>query len=290
MRNNIIFAGCSFTWGQGLWSYMETDEYVPTVDEYIFKQIDPPTGYAEFRDNNRFAGIVSNSLNKNQVVKLINGGTDNESLDFIKYVFDKEPTEHKFEFPSTKYNYDEVSDVIFQTTQSARSQIQFTYNNCEYLLSSPRNGRNLSDLKKIIKLDSGQIVFQNMYDLTELYCWMYDNEYEVDDVIKMIQNSVLVELENSFKFLESQGIKTHIICWTDEYLDYIHNNNFLKNRLIKITYNSEDFLCIDNMFRKYPKFIIKNDSKRIHESGPDEHPSLECHKTIANSILNVLTK
>lgn len=289
MRDNIIFAGCSFTWGQGLWSYMQTNGYVPTVTEYINKSIKPPEGYIEFRDANRFAGIVSSKLNKTPIVKLINGGTDNESLDLINYVFDKDTKDDKFEFPSTKYEYSDVSNVIFQTTQVTRSEFKFTYNNVDYILSSPSNGKNLSNLKKIYHNEDGSIGYKTMYDLTELYCWMYDNNYDVDDVIDKIRFGILDELESTFKFLESHGISTNIICWTDDYLDEINNNDFLKNRLILLNYENENFNCIDGMFNKYPKLIIKNDPSKLHESGDDGHPSLLCHKIIAESILNVIS-
>lgn len=289
MRDNIIFAGCSFTWGQGLWSYMETTEYVPTVDEYIHKNIQPPVGYIEFRDNNRFAGIVSNALKKNQIVKLINGGTDNESLDLINYVFDKDTTDDKFEFPSTKYDYSDVSNVIFQTTQVARSELKFTYNHTDYILKSPQAGNNLSELYKVVYNENDSVHNIKMYDLTPLYCWMYDNEFDVEDVIDKIRFGILNEMETTFKFLESHGIRTNIICWTTEYLNEISNNDFLKTRLILLNYKNEKFQCIEDMFVKYPNLIIETDSTKLHESGRDGHPSLLCHKIIAESILEVIS-
>ena len=289
MRDNIIFAGCSFTWGQGLWSYMQTDEYVPTVTEYINKDIKPPEGYIEFRDANRFAGIVSNKLNKTPIVKSINGGTDNESLDLINYVFDKNTTEDKFEFPSTKYDYSDVSNVIFQTTQVSRSEFIFNYNNTDYILKSPTHGNNLSEMYKLIYHDNGFIENKRMHDLTVLYCWMYDNELEVEDVINKIRFGIIDEMETTFKFLESHDIITNIVCWTDEYLDEIFKNDFLKTRLILLKYKDEDFKCIDDMFIKYPELIIQNDDSKLHDCGGDGHPSLLCHKIIAESILEIIS-
>lgn len=58
MGGDIIFAGCSFTWGQGLWSYSPTKLKVPTVNEYL-KGAGIPEPADIFRIENRWATQVA---------------------------------------------------------------------------------------------------------------------------------------------------------------------------------------------------------------------------------------
>lgn len=288
MKNNIIFAGCSFTYGQGLWSYMPTDEHVPTYQEFIYGNIEPPSGSMEFKDSHRFANIVAHELDMNAITKTCNGGTDGESLDLIKFLFENSKDKHHDCFPPQIFTYDDVQHIVLQTSQVGRNQLEFIYDKCNYILKSPKDAKNLSELIKVVVHDNGDIEHQPMHDLTILYCWMHDFNHEVDDVIRLIQYDIVDRIEEEFKLYESQGIKTHILCWTDEYLEEFRNRDFIKDRLMKITYDNTEFDCLLDMFDIHPHLLIANDPTVIHDSGGDEHPSMECHRIIADSILKHL--
>jgi hypothetical protein len=88
MKKSAIFAGCSFTWGQGLWFYLDTNEHVPSFEEWIFQNKPLPSGSHEIREKLRYPKLVSDDLNLDIISKVENGGTDEESIHLIDYIFE----------------------------------------------------------------------------------------------------------------------------------------------------------------------------------------------------------
>ena len=94
-------------------------------------------------------------------------------------------------------------------------------------------------------------------------------------------------IKTKLKWLEKKhNIPTLILCWTDEYLKEISNNPWISKRLVKINFDGIDYECIHHLFEKNPEMVIAHDPSVLHKSGTDGHPSLVCHKHIANSIIN----
>ena len=54
----------------------------------------------------------------------------------------------------------------------------------------------------------------------------------------------------------------------------------------KINHGGINYDCILDLFEKNSEMVIAHDPSVLHESGIDGHPSLVCHKHIANSIIN----
>jgi hypothetical protein len=288
-KDNIIFAGCSFTWGQGLWSYLETDEHVPSYEEWIFENKPLPFGSHEIREKLRFANIVADSLNSNSIVKYNNGGCDDESLRFINYLFDKE-LDYETHFPIEKYEYSDISYVIYQTSQLSRNTFEFEFNSDLYSLKSTPDSRSFDFIEKKIKNKNGLYDSIRLKDFNPLYEWMYENNYEVADVLKKMSTSLLDKIESLLSKLSDNGIQVRIICWTDEYFYEFDKRDFFKDKLVELTYNNESFRCIEHLYQKYSNMRLDGDSSVLHHTGKDEHPSRECHRVIANSILNTIKK
>lgn len=293
MKDNIIFAGCSFTWGQGLWSYMKTDEYVPTAHEWIFKEVPLPSGSIEFKDKHRFPGIVSRALNKTPIVKVANGGTDDESIHFMKHVFDKSREGYHSIFPQEVYEYNHVSNIVYQTTMSVRSSFKFSHRYGpedfefnDYLLYTSHDKTSFGELYQIFPIDdTDRVEIRPENDFTALYEWMYENDYEVDDVLKMKLSSISDKIESNLKFYESVGIDTSVLCWSDEYLEEFESREFMKDRLIPIIHENKEYKCIEHLFKDYPELQILKDPDVLHTANDDGHPSLKCHKILAESVL-----
>ena len=60
---NIIFSGCSFTWGQGLWHYGNFDDIVKPI-EYEFDRDVIKDSHIHYMEKNRFSYIVSKYFGK----------------------------------------------------------------------------------------------------------------------------------------------------------------------------------------------------------------------------------
>lgn len=283
MKKYIIFAGCSFTWGQGLWSYLDTDQHVPSYEEWIFEDHPLPPGSHSIRKKLRFPKIVADHFGKTEIVKKINGGTDVESIRFINEVFDTD----KIAYHLTDINcdYDDVEYIIFQTTQIYRSPFYFTHKGEKYRIHSEPSGRKLDSLYKIIVDGNFYQEEIRMDSLDVFFDWMVGNDYSVDDFIKIIYDNTVNEIEKCLKFFESKGIKTKIFCWQEEQLSRIFDSEFLSNRFIYLKYNGNEYTTIEGLYNDYPELSLANDPSVLHFTGTDEHPSKKCHEIIAKSII-----
>lgn len=89
MDNAIIFAGCSFTYGEGLELYTDTPKWIKqrnysTHDAELKKLVDDDG--TNFRLSNNFPGLISNHCNIKALQHHMNGGCFASSTRFIKEV------------------------------------------------------------------------------------------------------------------------------------------------------------------------------------------------------------
>lgn len=291
MGGSIIFAGCSFTWGQGLWSYCPTDLKVPTVNEYIEDNYPVPEVAEFFRIDNRFAGLVSKRFDARQIVKRYNGGTDEESLRFIKEVENNWVTDHSL--LTTNVAWDTVKYIIFQTTQPYRSPFTFHYKGKEYQVFSTPNLRNLERVQEVVYHGEkdGRTHSYIEHDNIDIFLdYLIDNNISVEDFEKIHLEFMTNEIKKTLKhYEETHNIKTLLLVWTDDYLHNFLNDEWCNERLVRLNYNNKTFNSIQELFREDNKFEILNDDETVHESGNDGHPSLKCHRVIADSLIQKMT-
>ena len=111
----IIFAGDSFTWGQGLYFYSK-------LPRLFYPKFNQPGGdnvtksHILFKNLKSFARLVSNHFNTFEIKKEKNGGSDDEALQFIDDLFEND------------FIYDDFDFAILQTTQPFRTKFDFIYN------------------------------------------------------------------------------------------------------------------------------------------------------------------
>ena len=110
----IMFAGCSFTWGQGL-------EYYSDLNDKVFVQADGWPGitrisHLEHIKNNRFAKIVSTHFNTFDVSRYHNGGCEDTSIQFVMNIIN-ETIEKKV----NQFQKDDFSYLIFQKSETTRN-------------------------------------------------------------------------------------------------------------------------------------------------------------------------
>ena len=161
MKRKIIFSGCSFTWGQSLWAYEDIPN-IPNAHQWTALNHEISEDIQETRKKYRFPEIVCNKLgNYEPIVKLLNGGTDEESVRFVDLVVDCNPEmlQHT-NLTNQVYELDEIDAVVFQTTQAYRSSYPFTYKGENYNLFSTPDMKNFSKVEKYIvnKNEIGDII------------------------------------------------------------------------------------------------------------------------------------
>lgn len=296
MGGDIIFSGCSFTWGQGLWSYCPSDLKMPTVNEYIEQGYGVPDVGEFFRQDNRYASLVAKHFYSREIIKRWNGGTDDESIKFIEDVRKNWVTRHSL--LTENVIWDNVKYIVFQTTQPYRSPFTFYHKNKEYQVISEPGMHNLERVQEIIRwsdedcpeCDNAIKETIEHPNLDIFLDWLIDNNLSVDDFAEIHLKHMSGRIKESLKhYEETYGIKTLIISWTDEYLPYFIKDKFCNERLVRLKYNSKEFNCIAHLFQENKKFEILNDDETLHETGTDGHPSLKCHRVIADSLIEKIT-
>ena len=248
----IIFVGCSFTYGHGLWHYTK-EEGLPKDDKVIHYHEFPESLY--FMENNRFARLVSNHFGAKEVLKPTTSGCDEVSLYFIKELFGLRESD---EWAKVRVNYDEVSHLIFQTSFLDRCGLF-------------ENGKR----KQIIDFENN--TFNPRFDEGNLGMFW--------EKLKLFYYN---EIQNLFEFLEEKNIKCYMIAMDDDYSDLIEKDEDMMKRFIEIEYDGKIFNNFRSLSDYNQKLIICNDTDFFDNPPKDVHPGLEWHRIISDSIIKKL--
>lgn len=291
MRRRIVFAGCSFTWGQGLWSYWPNkDAHIPNASDYINNRCGIPDAAMRFRDEHRFPRLVCNKFGYcTPVVKRYNGGTDLVSIEFLEQVLENNVTYNSHLTENVKK--DEIKAVVFQFTNLFRSQFRFDYkgntyehyhdSNSKYSITNKLHftGDELVEVKEFSK-GNNDILLE----------WLLDNNFTIDDFIEIHSKKLHAKVESILKKFESFGANIYITFMDDTHLKNIFKNDYLASKIIKLKYNNEEYSTIMEMQNNYKDLVIATDDT-FHFVDDDSHPSLKCHEIIADNIFeNIKTK
>jgi hypothetical protein len=285
-KDKIICSGCSFTWGQGLWSYLETDKYIPGFYEYINGYPIPKEG-EELREKLRWPHIVANHFNLEEVIKPNNGGTDNESLEFLNFLLNKNTNQYYRGHFGQYRKLDNCEWIIFQTTQLYRSPFKFTFRGQDYQIKSSPNLKNLTEIEKIEYIDD-DIIYTPYEDFNIFYNWLIENGVQFESFEKRHQEHMINRIESDLREYSERGIKIGILCWTDEYLDVIKKSEFLSSKFINLEYNNITYDCIQTMQLKNEHLFLHKDPNILHDADRDAHPSKECHEIIAQNVIKYI--
>lgn len=252
----ILFGGCSFTWGHGLWHYSDI-EYTgyPKINV-----IDITDAHVKYKDTLAFPTLVANHFNTFAIQKKMTGGSEDITFDFFDtalygYVSERFTT-------TERYTYGDIDMIIIQLSQIHRNRFYFTLDgNVEY--SVLWNGINSHNHDKLQK-------------------WLSINNLDFDQCIEIHIDNQLVRLENRLKFYESKGIKTRLIVWDHLYIKKLKQNPYLIDRLVLLMNKYE---TIDHLMGNEKNMAICNDFEHFINPPTDEHPSKLCHRVIADSLI-----
>lgn len=260
----IIFAGCSFTWGQGLYYYSN----LPTIQHSQENSWNPHVvtySQVEYMKTLRYPRLVAQRLGTFEVCQMNNGGSNSSIITFWNNAFDRADEVNQKYFSSMptstpQYFYKDFRYIVFQITQWGRSH--------SFLRGEPYI--NSSDMNS---------------DSFNFIAALKEKNLTVDEYC---DRAILADLNNIKAFLqkfESNGVKALVMSWPNDYTSYVKNDAWYEKRFITHSYHDKIYTCIDDLFADHPNLKIRNDN--FFESAPiDDHPSKECHEIMANSVLN----
>jgi len=273
MIKGLLFGGCSFTWGQGLYHYSNLSNLPATSENHSFNSKAVTEAMIRHKNSLRFPRLVANQLNTFEVCKedvgflLGNGGSEDETFDFFNYIFNVE----------RRFSYQDFSHIIIQLTNPYRSYFEFELNGvlCKTKISNTYLYNGIDD----------DVVGGKEFDE---YCNLHN--YTVDDIQEQHLIKQYKRLKEKVIFYNKKGIDVKIICWFDDVLSCSKGDRFFNDKIIKIKNKNKVFGTIMNLMKSEDEMTIEGDfrkNKNRHVS--DVHPSKECHQIIANSIIDNLT-
>jgi hypothetical protein len=262
----ILFGGCSFTWGQGLYYYSD----LPNLEEPEPFKYDPSKvlkSHRRFMESKRFPRLVANYFGTFEVVKKENGGSEDETFRFFDRLFSEPGSEKHGYITDETFNYEDFDYLILQVSQPGRNIIKFSYEGKDWEVQLMQT--NEKEIKKTF------------------YCWLIDSDKTYEMWYKEFIGDLFHMIKKKLMFYESKGIKTKVIFWHDDYLGLVGGDEFMRERHIPLNYRNEYFPTIHTMMEKYPYLRIVEDTLNFEGTPPaDDHPSLKCHEIIAEAVIN----
>jgi hypothetical protein len=266
----MAFAGCSFTWGQSLWYYSNLE----TVIEQEYNTYDPQHVYfthRAFTEANRYPRLVARHFNQFELCQPFNGGSNSTIIDYWQnYALapntkadDKKITNRGVRGPV--YDVNDISYFIVQFTQWSRSDIKIIYKDITY---GPTQRWSL---------------FSDKQDV--FYGYLEDNNIGIDRFYEECKREDVSNIKNFLLRLESQGICVLVLTWPSDLVPFIQQDSWLNDKLIKLHYDNKNFTSIGDLISAYPTMRISGDTDFFIEPPKDDHPSLKCHRVIADSII-----
>lgn len=282
ITKGMMFAGCSFTWGQGLYYYSN----LPTLSEPESNSYDADivrfTHY-EYMKTLRFPRLVANHFNTFEVCQPFNGGATYSIIKWWNECFDTNNDRDKslnsdMLFP--KYDYSDFSHIIFQFTQWTRSY-------SPAIIVPNKDGV----IKRTSHVDSMQ---HNTFT-----SWLKNNNMTLNQYIDEGLQKEINDVKYFLMNIEFYGIKSYVISWPFDIVPYILKDPWLSERFITFEYNGIQYSNIEEMMGTqhkshkdvlHPELTINRDLENFEIPPCDWHPSPKCHRVIADNIIKHIIK
>jgi hypothetical protein len=252
--DGMVFLGCSFTFGHGLWHYTK-EEGLPK-DDICISPKDFPNAYT-FMKNNRFSKIVSNHFGKFDIVKSHTAGCDEVSLEFLSEILGLNTWQRKYTMDES-FDFNQISHVIFQTSYLDRCALY-------------ENGKKM-------KIYDSQTIWKERGKIIK----------EVESFWDELKHFYYNKIKEMFYFLEEKNIKCYMIAMDYEYQDLIEKDESMMKRFIEIEYDGKTFNNFRSLSEYNKKLIICNDTDFFDKPPKDLHPGLEWQRIVASSIIKKL--
>ena len=116
--------------------------------------------------------------------------------------------------------------------------------------------------------------------------WLEENSQSLDDFINDEISKNLIKVKEFLQHLESFNIKVILLSWPTEWVDLIEKDVWLKDRCIEFNYKNNNYKCLDTLMNENKELMIEYDFKNLKNPPEDRHPSMDCHKLIAEHIIH----
>ena len=272
----ILFAGDSFTWGEGLQYYSNLPNVNWKATQHYIEDYTP--AHVEFIKSKRFARQVATHFETFEYCRNNNGGDNTQIFEFIdtlnrqwqiNYVpaNSSSVTHRMFRMELEDFDY-----VVVQLTDMFRADIEFTYNG----------------VTKKCNIHSRESVKTTEFDkyLDEMYGG------DIKKFMHIFLDRFAKMVEEKFRYYESKGVKKCLIhTWQNELIPYIKNNSFLEDRFIEYNVNGITYSSIWDLQTRQDRPIgmsISDDPyfSSIGKKVVNGHTSLKAHKIQAEAIIN----
>lgn len=281
IKKGMIFAGCSYTWGQGLYYYSNLETLIDQKNPWGYTNIYTPAHH-RFKESVRYPRIVARHFNSFELVHPENGGANDKAVEYWDSCFNNREEDFTLSslanacnnIPIDHIEYDEISHVIFQLTQWSRDLFRITVDSEEFEIPIQWCSVNNKNRDRPYK------------DLFEKY--LEDNNI---DYSKLNEELILNGLNNVKKFLqkcEEHGVKTYILSWPHEFISRIQKDEWLSQRWITFDYAGNHYDCIEHMNLDNPELEIYKDYENFKIPPQDSHPSLKCNEIIAENVIRFI--
>lgn len=262
----MLFAGCSFTWGQGLNYYSN----MPSLMEQLPNQFDPTIlkhSHYEYIKANRFPRLVANYFNVFEICQPFNGGATHSNIKYWTDWFDDTDQNKGYTGP-LKYEYKDFSHMFYQFTQWTRTKLT----------------------------ESSKSHFETMCD-ESFPDFLKNNNLSIDDYINDCINFDINWTKSFLKKFEDKGIKIYVMSWPSDLIPFIIKDEWFRKRLITFNYKNIEYTNLEDMIGnqyvkvwngKHPELVIAKDTLNFEIPPNDYHPSKLCHQVIAKNIIERL--
>jgi len=271
----MIFAGCSFTWGQGLYYYSGMPTLSePPPDQYYENLVTP--AHKEFLKTRRWPRLVANHFNTFELVHPKNGGSNEGAINWWRACLDHSAN-HLDSNPVPFLSHNEVSHCIFQFTQFTRDRFTMYWNDEKHVLSW--------------HTATTDPMYKDIFPK-----WLEQSKLTVDEFLYNYKLEGLMRVKSFLRDLDNKDIKTYIVVWMDEWVPFINNDPWMKQRLIPMEYKGRVHDTIVSMMSHSfmydaaynRELTIKFDYDHFEEPPQDHHPSLQCHNVIAENVIKFI--
>ena len=225
VTKGIIFAGCSFTWGQGLYYYSN----LPTIKEpppncYYPELVD--LTHIEFMKLVRYPRLVANYFNTFELVQIPNGGScesiaewwDSSFTDGVTFNGDKTP----------RYNYSDISHLTFQMTHWHRNTCTMNFEGVQYKMSYTEAYRH------------------EIFDK-----WLTENNLTLEKWEYTGRQANIDNIKNFLQVMESNGVGTTILTWPIDNVEFIKKDPWLNERFMPIVYKDSVYNSMEDLIKHF---------------------------------------